>query len=135
MITICPNLLKCIERSRVVLYLLAILVLQSCGVVKNNQSSKEKMSAYLMTYFKDDTHGLYFALSNDGYTFTDVNAGNPVVAGDTIAEQKGIRDPYIMRGNDGYFYIAMTDLHIYGKQKGYRDTEWERPVDKYDWGN
>lgn len=29
----------------------------------------------------------------------------------------------------------MTDLHIYGKQKGYRDTEWERPGDKYDWGN
>ena len=133
--TICPNFLKRMEPLRTVLYLLTILVLQSCGSSKNNQSPKEKMSAYLMTYFKDDTHGLYFALSNDGYTFTDVNAGNPVVAGDTIAEQKGIRDPYIMRGNDGYFYMAMTDLHIYGKQKGYRDAEWERPQEKYDWGN
>jgi sucrose-6-phosphate hydrolase SacC (GH32 family) len=102
---------------------------------KGKSTSKEKMSAYLMTYFKDDTHGLYFALSNDGYTFTDVNSGEPVVTGDTIAEQKGIRDPYIMRGNDGYFYVAMTDLHIYGKQKGYRDTDWERPLELYDWGN
>lgn len=88
-----------------------------------------------MVYFKDDTHGLYFALSKDSYVFTDVNAGKPVIAGDTIAEQKGIRDPYIMRGNDGYFYMAMTDLHIYGRQKGYRETEWERPQELYDWGN
>ena len=95
----------------------------------------EALSAYLMTYFKDDTHGLYFAVSDDGYTFTDVNNGQPVIAGDTIAEQKGIRDPHIMRGPDGCFYLAMTDLHIYGKQKGYRDTEWERPGELYDWGN
>ena len=93
------------------------------------------MAGYLMVYFKDDTHGLYFALSNDGYSFTDVNNGKPVIAGDTIAEQKGIRDPYIMRGPDGYFYMAMTDLHIYAKKAGYRDTEWERDGKEYGWGN
>jgi predicted GH43/DUF377 family glycosyl hydrolase len=99
------------------------------------EKNHKKLSSYLLVYFKDDTHGLYFALSDDGYTFTDVNDGKPVIAGDTIAEQKGIRDPYIMRGNDGSFYMAMTDLHIYGKQKGYRNTEWERPGELYDWGN
>lgn len=98
-------------------------------------NNAEPLSAYLMTYFKDDTHGLYFALSEDGYTFTDVNNGQPVIAGDTIAEQKGIRDPHILRGPDGCFYLAMTDLHIYGKQKGYRTTEWDRPGELYDWGN
>ena len=96
---------------------------------------ENEMSAYLLAYFKDDTHSLYFALSNDGYTFTDVNGGNPVVAGDTIAEQRGIRDPHIMRGSDGLFYMAMTDLHIYGQREGYRETEWERPRELYDWGN
>lgn len=96
---------------------------------------EEDMAGYLMVYFKDDTHGLYFALSNDGYSFTDVNNGKPVIAGDTIAEQKGIRDPYIMRGPDGYFYMAMTDLHIYAKKAGYRDTEWERDGKEYGWGN
>lgn len=99
------------------------------------QSSEKEMSAYLMVYFKDETHGLYFALSSDGYTFTDVNNGKPVIAGDTIAEQKGIRDPYIMRGPDGTFYLAMTDLHIYAKQKGYRETEWERDGKEFGWGN
>nr|WP_294900078.1 glycoside hydrolase family 43 protein [uncultured Pedobacter sp.] len=102
---------------------------------QTKKPTEKNMSAYLLTYFKDDTHGLYFALSADGYTFTDVNGGKPIIAGDTIAEQKGIRDPHIMRGPDGNFYMAMTDLHIYGKQKGYRDTEWERPQELYDWGN
>ena len=53
------------------------------------------MSAYLMVYFKDATHGLYIALSKDGYSFTDVNGAKPVIAGDTIALQKGIRDPIL----------------------------------------
>jgi hypothetical protein len=103
---------------------------------KKARFPKEKnMSAYLMVYFKDDTHGLYFALSKDGYTFTDVNNARPVIAGDTIAEQKGIRDPYIYRGPDGMFYLALTDLHIYGQQAGYRTTEWERDGKQYGWGN
>jgi len=96
---------------------------------------KEKdMSAYLMVYFKDETHGLYMALSKDGYSFTDVNNGKPVMAGDTIALQKGIRDPHIARGPDGAFYLAMTDLHIFAKKAGYRETEWERGKE-YGWGN
>lgn len=105
----------------------------------NAQSGKpqreKEMAGYLLSYFKDDTHGLYFAVSNDGYNFRDVNNAKPIIAGDTIAEQKGIRDPHIMRGKDGYFYIAMTDLHIFGKQKGYRTTDWERPAEQFDWGN
>ena len=29
------------------------------------------------------------------------NGGEPVMTGDTLAEQKGIRDPHLMRGPDG----------------------------------
>ncbi|WDF67051.1 glycoside hydrolase family 43 protein [Sphingobacterium oryzagri] len=97
--------------------------------------SETDMAAYLMVYFKDESHSLYFAISDDGYTFTDVNNGIPVISGDTIAEQKGIRDPYIMRGADGYFYMAMTDLHIFAKEKGYRHEEWERDGKEFGWGN
>lgn len=99
------------------------------------QQDDSQMVAYLMVYFKDETHGLYFAVSQDGYSFTDVRAGKPVIAGDSIAEQRGIRDPHIMRGNDGYFYMAMTDLHIFAKDKGYRESEWERDGKVYGWGN
>lgn len=119
------------KRSQLFFALIALLLLPCCTASK----AGDKMEAYLLTYFKDCDHSLYFALSTDGYTFTDVNDGNPVVAGDTIASQRGIRDPHICRGKDGAFYIAMTDLHIYGKKMGYRETEWERPGELYDWGN
>ncbi len=110
------------------------------GCLHNEKSgypiaNEEGMSAYLLVYFKDNTHSLHFALSPDGYTFTDVNKGNHVIGGDTVASQKGIRDPHIARGPDGAFYVAMTDLHIFGQRMGYRTTRWERNEQKYDWGN
>jgi hypothetical protein len=74
------------------------------------------------------------AISYDGYTFTAVNNAEPIISGDSIAEQHGIRDPHIYRAPNGKFYIAMTDLHIFGKQKGIRTTQWERP-EAYGWGN
>jgi hypothetical protein len=93
------------------------------------------MKAYLMSYFKDETHSIYFATSTDGYTFTDVNGGNPVFLGKDLGEQKGVRDPHIMRGPDNAFYLSMTDLHIFAQREGLRATEWERPREDYGWGN
>ncbi|MGV3704720.1 MAG: glycoside hydrolase family 43 protein [Arcticibacter sp.] len=111
-------------------------------IVSNVQKSKKsppfdekKLNGYLLVYFKDQTQSAYLAISKDGYTFTDINGGNPVFIGSELAEQKGVRDPHITRGPDGAFYLAMTDLHIAGKRAGFRDTEWERPAEKYGWGN
>ncbi len=104
-------------------------------VYKNAVPKEEDMGAYLMVFHKDDTHSLHMAVSSDGYSFTALNDGKPVIAGDTIADQKGIRDPHIYRGPDGAFYLAMTDLHIYAKKDGYRNTEWERDGGRYGWGN
>ena len=91
-------------------------------------------SAYIMVFHKDEDHSLYMAYSRDGYQWTALNDDRPIMAGDTIAEQKGIRDPYIFRSPDGEFCVAMTDLHVFGREKGLRETKWERP-DKYGWGN
>ena len=102
---------------------------------KDSLPAEEDMQAYLFTFFTDPTHSIHMAISRDGYTFNTLNEGNPVIAGDSIADQKGVRDPHLYRGPDGAFYMAMTDLHIFAKQKGYRDTEWERPDELYDWGN
>jgi hypothetical protein len=97
--------------------------------------SGKDLNSYLLVYFKDETHSIYFATSTDGYTFTDVNGGNPVLLGKDIAEQKGVRDPHIMRGPDNAFYLSMTDLNIFGQRDGVRTTEWERPANQYEWGN
>ena len=64
---------------------------------------------YLMVYHKDNTHSIHMAISKDGYTFHALNKDKPVINGDTIAEQRGVRDPHIFRGPDGLFYLAMTD--------------------------
>lgn len=102
---------------------------------KVQQLTEKNMGGYLLVYFKDATHSAYFAISKDGYTFTDINSGLPIFIGSQLAEQKGVRDPHITRGPDGAFYLAMTDLHIFGQRAGYRDSSWERPQAKYGWGN
>ena len=94
-----------------------------------------RLCAYLMVYHKDQDHGLHMAVSMDGYTWTALNDDKPVIGGDSIAMQHGIRDPHIFRGPDGAFYLSMTDLHVYGVRDGKRTTEWERDGKKYGWGN
>lgn len=107
-----------------------------CNFTYRDATPQEKdMAAYLMVFHQDEDHCLHAAISRDGYTFTALNDGKPIIAGDTIADQKGIRDPHIYRGPDGGFYLAMTDLHIYAQRDGYRDTEWERDGKTYGWGN
>lgn len=97
--------------------------------------TEKDFGAYLFVFHKDDDHSLHFALSRDGYTFTHINRGKPIMSGRDLAEQKGIRDPYIARAPDGAFLLAMTDLHIFARREGLRETEWERPGEQYSWGN
>ena len=101
---------------------------------KSISPSEKDLGGYVMVYHKDADHGLHMAYSWDGYEWTALNDDKPIMAGDTIAEQKGIRDPYIFRSPDGDFCVAMTDLHVFGQRDGVRTTKWERP-DKYGWGN
>jgi len=113
-----------------------IEIVQKLKKPKNAQKFNEKdLAGYLLVYFKDKDQSAYMAISPDGYTFTDINGGQPVFIGSQLAEQKGVRDPHITRGPDGAFYLTMTDLHIFGKRAGFRDTEFERPAEKYGWGN
>lgn len=111
---------------------LFLLMLMTIVLTAHAQTS---LSAYLMVYHKDQDHGLHMAISRDGYTWTALNDDRPVIDGDTIAVQHGIRDPHIFRGPDGGFYLSMTDLHVFGQRDGKRTTEWERDGGKYGWGN
>lgn len=71
---------------------------------------------YLFAYFegrgdaKQQEH-LRFALSDDGVNWRALNGNRPVIASDTISESGGIRDPHILRGEDGRFYIVATDMN------------------------
>ena len=112
-----------------------LLCMASCVPLGKKQLTEEDMGAYLFVFFSDPTHSLFMATSHDGYTFTAVNDGLPVIAGDTVADQRGLRDPHITRGPDGAFYLAMTDLHIFANRLGYRETQWDRDGEMYGWGN
>ena len=116
--------------------LLTLLCMLAMPVPAKRKVLQEKdMSAYLLVFFNDPTHSIFFATSHDGYAFTAVNNAQPVIDGYDLAEQHGVRDPHICRGPDGAFYMVATDLHVFGMQKGYRTTQWERDQKLYDWGN
>lgn len=122
--------------KQLLIALFTLCALSTSAQTKKHKAPKEKdMKAYLMVYFNDPTHSLFMALSPDGYTFTSLNESEPIMRGDTISLQKGIRDPHIFRGPDGAFYLSMTDLHIYAKKEGLRDDEWERDGAAFGWGN
>ena len=113
-----------------------IVIVPSLEIPENTRLLEERdFDGYVMVYFKDQDQCAYMAVSRDGYTFTDLNNGQAIFNGTELAEQKGVRDPHITRGPDGGFYLAMTDLHIFGQRAGYRDTPWQRPQEKYGWGN
>ena len=97
--------------TKLLLYLL-MLPFVSASAASNKKVSEKRMAAYLMVFHRDDTHSLYMALSRDGYHFTALNNARPVISGDTIAEQRGVRDPHIYRGPDGAFYLVATDLQF-----------------------
>lgn len=73
-----------------------------------------EMVAYLFTYFNSNDpkdEQICYALSDDGYNFTPLNEGYPVISSDTIAYTQCVRDPHILRGEDGKtFYMVITDM-------------------------
>ncbi len=73
----------------------------------------EPYVGYLFAYFNGNApwqEQICFALSADGYNYTPLNDGKPIISSDTIANKKAVRDPHILRGEDGYFYMVVTDM-------------------------
>ncbi|MCD8318900.1 MAG: glycoside hydrolase family 43 protein [Paraprevotella sp.] len=63
---------------------------------------------------------LRFALSDDGVNWRALNENRPVISSDSISESGGIRDPHILRGEDGRFYIVATDMNT--AQNGWNEN-------------
>lgn len=78
--------------------------------------AEEQMAAYLFVHFVDtqetaEKEQIYFSVSQDGQTWTTLNNKKPVLTSNV--GEKGVRDPYILRGEDGKFFIIATDLSIF----------------------
>ena len=68
-------------------------------------------SHYLFTFFPSNTdENIYYAVSSDGYDYKVINKNKPVIAAKGITIMGGLRDPHILRGEDGRFYMVATDM-------------------------
>ena len=68
-------------------------------------------SHYLFTFFPSNSdENIYYALSNNGYDYTVINKGKPVINAEGNTIMNGLRDPHILRGEDGRFYMVATDM-------------------------
>jgi len=76
-------------------------------------TEKDNYSSYLFVYFTGNSkteEAIRFALSSDGYNFKALNGNNPVISSETISSTGGVRDPHILRGANGTFYMVATDM-------------------------
>ncbi|MBR0412850.1 MAG: hypothetical protein IJI47_04730, partial [Eubacterium sp.] len=92
---------------------------------------------YLLTYFTGNSAAgetLHYAVSEDGYDYEAVNLGNkvwneadynaskiaiwPKSSERGIATSLHVRDPYVLRAQDGSFYILATDLNTHPNGEG-----------------
>lgn len=77
-------------------------------------SDKENDVAYLFTYFtgnRIDEEAVRYAISNDGYNYKALNNNQPVIDSKVISSTGGVRDPHILRCEDGKtFYMVLTDM-------------------------
>ncbi len=95
---------------------LAIGVLMAVPALQTQaqEAGKSPYSSYLFAFFSDNSprgEQVRYAISDDGFDYKSLNFGRPVIASDTISLKKGVRDPHIMRGEDGKtFYMVLTDM-------------------------
>jgi arabinoxylan arabinofuranohydrolase len=86
------------------------------SVQGQQNTTKEKYSAYLFTYFTGNgknAESIRFAISDDGYHFNALNNNEPVISSSQISTTGGVRDPHIYRGIDGKtFYMVATDMCV-----------------------
>ena len=72
---------------------------------------REPYTHYLFVYFPSNSNeNLYYAISQDGYNYTPLNNGQPFFTAEGNTVMGGLRDPHILRGEDGKFYMAVTDM-------------------------
>lgn len=92
-----------------------LLFALSAFAQKKSKTSSDP-GAYLFVYFTGNGPGeeeIRFALSKDGYKYLALNDNKPVINAADISAARGVRDPHILRGNDGKsFYMVATDMQV-----------------------
>ena len=86
-------------------------------------ATNNKFAGYLFAYFEgsgNQQEHLRFAISEDAKNWYALNDNQPVIVSDSISTSGGIRDPHILRGEDGCYYIVATDMNTV--KNGWKDN-------------
>lgn len=81
---------------------------------KSDPVTEKDYAGYLFVYFTGNhisQEAICFAVSYDGFNYRALNGGHPVLDSKKISSTGGMRDPHILRGEDGRtFYMVATDM-------------------------
>ncbi|MHC8948628.1 family 43 glycosylhydrolase [Sphingobacterium hungaricum] len=97
-------------------FLVVLAFLSSVDVIAQSYKSgpaDKDFVGYLFTYFKGNAvedEAVCYAISTDGYTYKALNSNQPILNSKDISLTGGVRDPHILRGEDGKFYMVLTDM-------------------------
>ena len=91
------------------------LTICSLFILQSFTSSSEKnYQAYLFVYFTGNNvvdESIHYAISHDGYNYLALNDNAPIIDSKKISSTGGVRDPHILRTEDGNtFYMVVTDM-------------------------
>ncbi len=99
-------------------------LLCGCSLMTTSAQESERLSApaqpeigytgYLFAYFngnKVEEEAICYAISTDGYNYRALNGNLPILNSVDISSTGGVRDPHILRCEDGHtFYMVATDM-------------------------
>lgn len=105
-----------------ILFALSVCLLCACSA-----ASVHPQQHYLFSYFTGNGEdGLHLAHSTDGYKWTALNGGKPLLK-PAAGKDKLMRDPSITRGPDGMFHMVWT------VSWGERGIGYSSSADLIDW--
>ncbi len=98
-------------KNKILAFLLCLSVLTPAFAEKIEEKD---LAAYLFVYFTGNhisQEAVCYAVSMDGYTYWALNDNKPVIDSKVISSTGGVRDPHILRCEDGKtFYMVVTDM-------------------------
>jgi len=92
--------------------------------------------AYLFAFFQGNApekEQLSYALSTDGYYFNILNNGNSIWK--STVGTGCLRDPFILKGEDGTYFLLATDMRSYSGWDSNRNILTARSTDLIHWTN
>lgn len=105
--------IQCTQLALLIIFNLVSIATAFGQAYKSGPADKD-FAGYLFTYFKGNAvkdEAVCFAISTDGYNYRALNSNQPVIDSKIISSTGGVRDPHILRGEDGKsFYMVVTDM-------------------------